>query len=524
MAIVCVALAAASVEQHTKDWNAMSHFAQIRAFDHGTPRIDAYRHTTGDRAIYHHHYYSDKAPGLGFLLTPVYAVAHSLGLFSSDGLGMLHLLVLFGCVIPFLIIMLLARRLVERSDSGEGTAIAVTLGLGTLLLPFATMLFSHVASAAMGFGAFYLLWRQRERGRAGGLVPIAAAGVLGGYAIGTEYPLALLVAILGVMVAWRPAPAKALLAYGAGVAVGLIPLALYDWWAFGSPLHLSYSYVAANSSGVLGLGAPSVWSALKLLISGRGLFVVTPVTAAAIAGIVVLYREGRRAEAIVPAAVCLVYFIYNTCYYLPFGGAVPGPRFLVTILPFLAVPLAAAYRRAPLATLSLAVVSAATMMIATVTVPVLSLGWSTDTWLKRLEVGWFSTRGLTVYLFAGFAALAILAAARATGRFRPSRRDLELTGLGLASWFAIERAVPPILSQYATANHVWGLVALLALGAALTAVITYVARGKRLSLLAALPLLALVLRRLDHTTMMLALAAISIVLLFGLARTRRVAV
>lgn len=512
----CV-LGAAAIKQHLIGWNEMSHFAQIRAFDHGTPRIDAYHHTTGDRAYYHGHWYGDKAPGLAFLMTPVYALARALHLASPNGPGMIHLIELFACVLPFALILVLAFRLLGRTDPGQRTIVPLSLGLGTLLLPFATMLFSHVLSACMGFGAYYLLLRERER-PCGSLALVLAAGVLGGYAIGTEYPLALLVAVLGLLVAWRPGPAKPVLAYGAGVAIGLIPLGLYDWWAFGAPWHLSYSYVAANSAGVLGLGAPSVWSAVKLLISGRGLFVVMPVTAAALAGIVVLYREGRRLEALVPAAVGLVYFIYNSAYYLPFGGAVPGPRFLITVIPFLTVPLAAAYRRAPLTTLALAVVSAVTMITATLTVPILSLGASTDTWWDRLTQGWFGTPPPTVDLFAAFTLLAVLAAALVTPRFRVTRPDIRLAAVALAGWFAIERAVPPIVSQYATAERVSGLIALVALGVALTAVVADVARDRRLAWLAGIPIVALAVRRLDHTTLMLALAAASIGFLLVLDR------
>src|SRR5438270_287855 len=184
---------------------------------------------------------------------------------------------------------------VERSEPGRGAAAAITLGLATLILPFATVLFSHVLSTTLGFAAFYLLWRQRDRG--GGVGWIAAAGFLAGYAVSTEYPLGLLAVLLAVYVAWRRSPVKPLIAYGTGFVIGLIPLLLYDWWAFGAPLHLSYSYVAANSSGVLGFGAPSLRSAIKLLVSDRGLLVVTPVVAAGVAGSVILYREGRRLDA-----------------------------------------------------------------------------------------------------------------------------------------------------------------------------------------------------------------------------------
>src|SRR5207248_1616287 len=159
-----------------------------------------------------------------------------------------------------------------------------------------------------------------------GLPLILGAGVLAGYAVSTEYPLGLLAVLLGAYVAWRKEPRNAVLTYGAGFAVGLLPLLVYDTLAFGSPLHLSYSYVGANSSGVLGLGAPSLRTAVRLLVADRGVFVVTPVIAAAVAGIVILYREGRRMDALFPAVVVAAYLGYNASYYLPFGGGVPGPR------------------------------------------------------------------------------------------------------------------------------------------------------------------------------------------------------
>ena len=175
-----------------------------------------------------------------------------------------------------------------------------------------------------------------------------------------------------------------MLAFIAGGAVGLVPLLLYDWWAFGSPLSVSYSHVAANSAGVFGLGVPRLGGLIALLVSERGLLVVTPISAAALAGMSILYREGRRGQALLAAAVGVTYITYNACYYLPFGGRVPGPRFLITILPFLALPVAAAYRRAPVTTLALAGLSAATMIVATLCGPELPGGVSLVFWWRRL--------------------------------------------------------------------------------------------------------------------------------------------
>ncbi len=519
LAVLCFVVAAGAVEQEQLGWNELSHFGQVRAFDRGTPIIDRYQRATGDKAYYHGHYYSDKAPGLALLTVPVYHIARTTHLERPGGQQTVHLLVIFGCTIPVAVIMLLGCWLVQRREPGQGPAVAVTLGLGTLLLPFATVFFSHVLSACLGFAAFCLLWRERERGH--GLALIAGAGVLTGYAVSTEYPLAILAVLFAVYVAWREKPIKPLLAYGIGGVVGLLPLLLYDWWAFGSPFHLSYSYVAANSSGVLGLGAPNLRNAVRLLVSDRGLFVVTPVVAAGIAGIAILWREGRRMDALFPAVVVLAYFVYNVCYYLPFGGGVPGPRFLITMLPFLAVPLGTAYRKAPITTSVLGIASAVIMTVATLAGPDLSTESPTSTWWKRLELGHFRTPISTVWIFGIFAVLAILIAVVATPKRRIARLDLELAALCLGSWFAITRAGPALLASDLATKHVWGMLVLIVLVVALAATITRLASGDRLALFAGIPLVALAVRRFDHTTLALVLVALSLCLLAWRMRQRR---
>ena len=515
VSIVCCAIAVGAVQQHSIGWNEASHYAQVRAIDHGTPIIDRYQRTTGDKAYFEHHYYSDKAPGLAFLTLPAYHVLRAAGI--TRLIPTVHMLVLFGCLLPAVAMMLAAYWLVQRRDPGLGTVVALTLGLATLILPFATLYFSHVLSASLGFLAFCLLWLERERGT--NLALVAGAGALVGYGVSTEYPLALLAVLLGVYALWREAPLKAGLAYGTGLFVGLLPLLLYDWWAFGSPFHLSYSYVAANSSGVLGLGAPSLRRAVELLVADRGLLVVTPVVAAGFAGLVILYREGRRRDALMPAAVVAGYIAYNACYYLPFGGGVPGPRFLITMLPFLAVPLAAAYRKAPIATLSLALVSAMIMVLATLTGPVLATSQSTHTWWLRLRLGHFRTPVVTVWLFGLFAMLAIAAAARATPRPRVSRIDLGLAVLGLGGWYAISRVGPALLHSDLSSGHISGLIALLAIGIALAAIITRTAMGNLLAVLAGIPVVALAVRSFDHAPLTLVLAAVSVGLLVVLSLT-----
>ena len=99
---------------------------------------------------------------------------------------------------------------------------------------------------------------------------------------------------------------------------------------------------------------------VTLLLDSRGLLTISPVLIMGAVGTALLYRRGKRAEALTIVGVCLCYVGYNSGYYLPFGGGFMGPRFLTTMLPFLAFPLAIAFKRYPGPTIALAAASIAT--------------------------------------------------------------------------------------------------------------------------------------------------------------------
>ena len=63
---------------------------------------------------------------------------------------------------------------------------------------------------------------------------VVAAGALAGLAIVVEFPLGIVAIALAVY-----AGRERVLPYAVG-AVGVLPLALFNTWAFGSPLDLSY--------------------------------------------------------------------------------------------------------------------------------------------------------------------------------------------------------------------------------------------------------------------------------------------
>jgi hypothetical protein len=435
-----------AVVMQPSGWAQTSHYALVRAVSHGTPQIDAYHWETRDKSWYQGHFYAVKGPGLALFTLPAYEALHAVngdeasawaarrarragaeqwapdtppaGVYGKsidralrvragveNDTGMVWALGVIGAALPAILMLLLVRSLAERLEPGLGTAAALTLGVGTLVMPFATMLFSHLLAALLGFAAFAILWREREGPRRIGLV--AAAGLLAGLSITTEYPLAIVAGTIGVYALLRGDIVRRALTYGAGVIVGVLPLAAYNVWAFGSLTHNSYAgavreqgvnghaVLGLNDSGFFGIGMPSFHAGMQLLLAPRGLLVLSPVLVLAGVGTFLLDRRGRRAEALTIAAISIAFLIYNAGYYLPFGGGSPGPRFLIPMLPFLAVPLALAFRRYPAVTLALAVPSTVLMVVATATHPLIGSD-GTGVWAHVLDTGSFEHTVATI--------------------------------------------------------------------------------------------------------------------------------
>lgn len=381
-AVVCfvaIAIALAYVAEWTgASWNGAnqgSHYALVKSLSEGTPYLDSTRGPVGsgtlDLGRWHGHLVSDKAPGLAFFVLPAYAVLRGLGLHDATP-EMRWSLGIWGVVLPALLLLLLVRRVADELVPRHGLATAATLGLGTLFLPFATLFFSHVLSALLCFAAFAVLLAERGSDRPRLL---ALAGLLGGLAVTTEYPNVIAVAVLGGYALFERRSLGRLVAYGAGALAGVLPLLAYNWWTFGVPWRFSRSADVLvlrynNPQGFGGLTWPTPHRLWTLLFDlHQGLIPTAPVLLCGIAGTVLLVRSAHRAEGVVVAALTAAYTLYNAGYYAPFGGASPGPRYLVAMLPFLALGFAPSYRRFPRTTVSLAALSIARSAIVTATGP-----------------------------------------------------------------------------------------------------------------------------------------------------------
>src|SRR5580700_11919666 len=409
-AILLVAVANATVIQ-SFSWNQTSHYDLTRALNNDQTTIDAYQANTGDKVFYKGHYYSARAPGLALFVLPFY---NTLNLVHAEswtdahvappdhpGDEMIYLIGLWGNVLPGLLLLLLVWRVAERYEPGYGVAAAVVLGLGTMVLPFSQMLFSHVFTAFLSFAAFWLMLRERDGPPSPPL--LALAGLAMGYAFSSEYPTFFAAVVLSLFLLSRRDSLHPLGilrrggAYVAGGLVGIVPLLLYNHYAFHSWTHLAYSDVPRQQKGFFGIGAPSLRVLSTLLFDSRGLLTLSPVLIMGAIGTVMLYRRGRRAEALTIGAVCVCFMGYNSGYYLPFGGGSVGPRFLITLLPFLAFPIALTLKRFPGPTIALATISITTMVIATITHPLVGYENETVTWMRFLSQGFFQPTIASAY-------------------------------------------------------------------------------------------------------------------------------
>ncbi len=467
-AVLLVGLASAVMIQ-SFSWNQTSHYDLTRALNDDQTTIDRYQSNTGDKVFYKGHYYSARAPGLALFVLPFYNALNLVGAESwtdahvappdHPGDEMIYLIGLWGNVLPGLLLVALVWRVAERYEPGYGVATAVVLGLGTMLATFSQMLFSHVFTAFLSFAAFWLMLREREGPPSAML--LALAGLAMGYAFSSEYPTFFAALVLGGFLLSRRdslTPRGVLTrggAYVAGGLAGIVPLLLYNHYAFRSWTHLAYSDVPRQQKGFFGIGAPSLRVLSTLLFDSRGLLTLSPVLLMGAIGTVMLYRRGRRAEALTIGGVCLCFLGYNSGYYLPFGGGSVGPRFLITLLPFLGFPIALALKRFPGPTIALAAISITTTVIATITHPLVGYETETVTWMRFLSQGFFqptiaSAYGLGrgwggIWPFLLAAGAALLVAVCATPRLRLSVATLRWGLVALLAWALFAALAPTVL-------------------------------------------------------------------------------
>jgi hypothetical protein len=391
-------------------WNENSRFDLVRSLvERHRLDIDPYEHDTGDKSFRDGHTYSDKAPGASFLAVPAYAAyygfrqltggsqASSLPAAGHREEGELPYLVnaafrralyvcnlstnaIAGALLGVAFFVLLRRRLGVAAR--PALTAALSLGLGSLVFPYATMFYGHVLAALFLFVAFVLITERDP-------VPprhLIAAGVAAGLAVLTELPSAPVAVLLGACAFAVVRPRRQALWYVAGAAGPLLLLLAYQYAAFGGALRPGYALVsrpefaAGMSHGVLGVGLPrpAVLFA-ELFGRARGLLYLSPVLVLGFVGlarrlVAVWADRPARTEVAVASAVVLYFLLMNAGYYMWYGGSALGPRHVIPALPFLCLGIPFAFRRPrPILVGALVAVSIINQLVATAVQPTVPL-------------------------------------------------------------------------------------------------------------------------------------------------------
>ncbi|MGQ9626023.1 MAG: hypothetical protein ACUVV0_03850 [Anaerolineae bacterium] len=365
-------------------WNQNSRLDLVMAIvDKDTVSIDEYYQNTGDYAIYEGHHYSTKAPGSAFLGVPVYwvfrqavnnpIVTSALSLLESnqavaetlrdEGTGLLpeklyfalalYVVTFFTVSVPSALLGVVLYRFTGYYSSSQAHRIWVTLtyGLATSAFPYSGSYMGHQIVAAFLFISFYLIFLVSRGSVRPAILPFI--GFLIGFAVITEYPTVLIAVALFVYAFFRPAasrtnrlPKKAwiiLLASGS-----VLPCAIwiiYNYQIYHNPIGFGYLYAPLytdkNNVGFFSLTHPNFEALWGIMFgSYRGLFFLSPVMLFAIPG---FYYFGRARSRWPEFCLCLwsavSFFLFNGSSVMWDGGFAVGPRYILPMLPFMALAL-----------------------------------------------------------------------------------------------------------------------------------------------------------------------------------------
>lgn len=360
---------------HSDGWNQNSRIAELHALVlHHSIRIDPYAKWTGDIAVIDGHIYSDKAPGIAVVALPTFAVTawvqEAMGL-DPDGLGPRHV---SDWVVTAASVGLLATlggiaffRLVSR-DLGERLAFLATIAvfLGSLVLPYATALFSHAGTIGL---IAIAMWAMLDPPGGSG-TPYwrdYLAGLAAGFAVASEYPAIFAAGSLGLYLLL--VDRRRAMRFCAGGLPAFALVIANNVAVSGHPFVVAYGFnpnfpgeTAANRFGHY-LPTPGAIAGL-LFGQYRGLFFWSPVLVMAVPGARLLAETNRRLALCLGLGIVLS-VLQIAGFHFWFGGSAIGARYLAPIVPLVGLFAAHGMRRFPRVGLLLSGASVALMCLVT---------------------------------------------------------------------------------------------------------------------------------------------------------------
>jgi hypothetical protein len=216
-------------------------------------------------------------------------------------------------------------------------AVALIFALATPAMPYASTAFGEpLAGLLLVLAVTGLMMRSSARG-------LALAGLCGGLLVGvnTAYAMTFLVLSVWVLVAaWPRRDWRSMTAFLGAAAGPLLLIAMYNTARFAGPLETGYHFETGE-----GFTVNPLFGAYGMLVSPyRGLLWYSPTVLLSLAGWPALRR---RASGLAwgTAALCILQVALFAAWWSWHGGVSWGPRFLIPVVPVLAVWLAPVIER-----------------------------------------------------------------------------------------------------------------------------------------------------------------------------------
>jgi len=312
--------------------------------DYGTLSIDNYRDLASvDVSFYKNHYYSDKAPGRGFLAIPLYVTGKFLG-FDKEPYVFFSMELMTAFFSALSVVLFYRFALYMKISKGKSFLLAITYGFATILWTFSKTFFAHPYSAFFNLLALFTLLRAMRESK-GKRKYLIYSGISLGVALLLEYTN-VAVAILFFSYYFYKLGIK-------NIQFIVIPfltvsslLLLYNYLIFGNPLNIPYNY--QYSYGNILETSYFRTDYLKEGLSGllfstwRGLFYYSPVLLLSMVGFLYWFKQRQEKDKALPLVLMLSFaaiLIFYAATPAWRGGNSFGPRYLLAVMPFLVLPM-----------------------------------------------------------------------------------------------------------------------------------------------------------------------------------------